>query len=278
MTVSARSAKVLPSAATWGLVDMRSGSPVRAGTFAFDEIGASTGWHSHDLHQIEYAFEGVAEVETATTHHLLPPQQAMWIPAGLSHRTTLSNVRSIAVFFDPAMVAGADERVRVLAATPLLREMIVFATRWPIDRPASDPVADVYFDALAALVHEWLEHEAPLSLPTSDDPTVRAVMEYTDAHLADVSVARLCAHVGVSERSLRRKFAAVANMTWREYLLQSRLLRAMALLADARHSVLAVSTAVGFESVSAFTRAFNRLAGETPTAYRRRALAVTSGA
>ena len=41
-----------------------------------------TGWHSHDMHQIEYAFEGVAEVETATTHHLLPPQQAMWIPAG----------------------------------------------------------------------------------------------------------------------------------------------------------------------------------------------------
>jgi AraC-like DNA-binding protein/quercetin dioxygenase-like cupin family protein len=278
VTVSARSAKVLPSAARLGLVDMRGGAPVRAGTFAFHEPGVSTGWHSHDLHQIEYAFEGVAEVETATTHHLLTPQQAMWIPAALSHRTTLSNVRSIAVFFEPAMVAGADDRVRVLAATPLLREMIVFATRWPIDRPASDPVADVYFDALAALVHEWLEHESPLSLPTSDDPVVRAVMEYTDAHLADVCVARVCAHAGVSERSLRRKFAATANMTWREYLLQSRLLRAMALLADARHSVLDVSTAVGFESVSAFTRAFNRLAGETPTAYRRRAVAVSSGA
>jgi AraC-like DNA-binding protein/quercetin dioxygenase-like cupin family protein len=278
VTVSARSAKVLPSAATLGLVDMRSGSPVRAGTFAFDQIGTSTGWHSHDLHQIEYAFEGVAEVETASTHHLLPPQQAMWIPAGLSHRTTLSNVRSIAVFFDPVMVAGADDRVRVLAATPLLREMIVFATRWPIDRPTSDPVADAFFDALAALVREWLEHEAPLSLPTSADPIVRAVMEYTDAHLADVSLANVCTHVGVSERSLRRKFGAAANMTWREYLLQSRLLRAMALLADARHSVLDVSTAVGFASVSAFTRAFTRLAGETPSVYRRRALQVTSGA
>ncbi len=232
-----------------GLVDMRSGSPVRAGTFAVDEIGTSTGWHSHDLHQIEYAFEGVAEVETATTHHLLPPQQAMWIPAGLSHRTTLSNVRSIAVFFDPTMVADADDRVRVLAATPLLREMIVFAARWPIDRPASDPVADAFFAALASLVREWLEHEAPLSLPTSADPIVRGVMEYTDAHLAEVSVAQVCAHVGVSERSLRRKFAAATHMTWREYLLQSRLLRAMSLLADARHSVLDVSTAVGFESV-----------------------------
>lgn len=249
---------------------MRRGAPVRAGTFSFEGDGVDTGWHSHDLHQIEYAFEGVAEVETATTHHLLPPQQAVWIPAGLSHRTTLNCVRSVAVFFDPAMVRGADDRVRVLAATPLLREMIVFAKRWPITRRQSDAVADAFFDSLALLVVEWLEHEAPLCLPTSTDPGVRAVMEYADAHLADATVNAVCAAVGVSERSLRRKFAAATGMTWRAYLLQSRLLRAMALLTEPGRTVLDVATAVGFDSVSAFTRAFSRLTGETPTAYRRR--------
>ena len=130
----------------------------------------------------------------------------MWIPAGLSIARRSRTVRSIAVFFDPAMVAGADDRVRVLAATPLLREMIVFATRWPIDRPASDPVADVYFDALAALVREWLEHEAPLSLPTSADPIVRAVMEYTDAHLDDVT-----RRAGVRATSASPSAACVAS-------------------------------------------------------------------
>jgi len=58
------------------------------------------------------------------------------------HSTTLERVRSIAVFFDPAMIDGGD-RVRILAATNVLREMIVYAGRWPIDRPASDPVAEV---------------------------------------------------------------------------------------------------------------------------------------
>ncbi len=284
MTVSARSAKDQPAAARparsleLGFIDMREGAPVRAGTFSYEGVDLVTGWHSHDMHQIEYALEGIAEVETVSTHHLLPPQQAVWIPAGLEHCTTLQRVRSVAVFFDPAMVRGADDRVRVLAATPLLREMIVFATRWPITRPESDPVADVYFDALAALVREWLEHEAPLSLPTSTDPIVRAVMQYTDAHLADVTRSAVCASVGVSERSLRRKFFAATGLTWREYLLQSRLLRAMGLLTDPNRTVLSVSTAVGFDSVSAFTRAFRRLTGETPTAYRRRATAVTPGA
>jgi AraC-like DNA-binding protein len=59
-------------------------------------------------------------------------------------------------------------------------------------------------------------------------------------------------------------------MTWRRYLLVSRLLRAMALLAEPGTTVLRVATDVGFDSVSAFTRAFRRYTGETPTAYRRR--------
>ncbi len=277
MTVSAGSAKDLPAAAIQyparndrGIVDMRAGSMVRAGTYVFEDGDLVSGWHAHDLHQIEYAFKGIAEVETADAHYLLPPQQAVWIPAGLSHHTTLKRVYSIAVFFDPAMIGGAGDRVRILAATDVLREMIVYAQRWPIDRPASDAVADAYFDALALLVAEWLDHEAPLCLPTSSDPVVQEAMRFTNAHLADVTLASMCAAVGVSERSLRRQFGAATSMTWREYLLQARLLRAMALLTEPGRTVIDVATEVGFDSVSAFTRAFVRLAGETPTAYRRR--------
>ena len=285
VTVSARPAKDLPGAANIdagapgvGVVDMREGSPVRAGTFPYDGGDLVTGWHSHDLHQIEYAFEGIAEVETEGAHYLLPPQQAVWIPAGLTHRTTLKRVRSVAVFFDPTMVQGANDRVRILAATPLIREMIVYGARWPIARPESDEVADAFFEALALLVTDWLAHEAPLCLPTSNDPVLRAVMDYTNAHLADVTVAAVSAAVGISERSLRRQFGAATGMTWRQYVLQSRLLRAMALLTEPGRTVIDVATEIGFESVSAFTRAFVRLTSETPTAYRRRVMATPEGA
>jgi AraC-like DNA-binding protein/mannose-6-phosphate isomerase-like protein (cupin superfamily) len=277
VTVSARSAKDLPGAANVtatppgiGIVDMRGGSPVRAGTFAYDGGDLVTDWHSHELHQIEYAFEGIAEVETDGGHYLLPPQQAVWIPAGLAHRTTLQRVRSVAVFFDPAMVEGSGDRVRILAATPVIREMIVYAARWPIARPVSDPVADAFFDALALLVVDWLAHETPLCLPTSSDPALRAVMDYTNANLGAVTVGAACAAVGISERSLRRQFGAATGMTWRQYVLQSRLMRAMALLTEPGRTVIDVATEIGFESVSAFTRAFVRLTSETPTAYRRR--------
>ena len=277
MSVSARSANDLSVAANVAHVDVRGGSRVRAGTFPF-EVGdvVVSGWHAHDLHQLEYAFQGVVEVETAAAHYLLPPQQAVWIPAGLPHKTTLRRVRTMAVFFDPTMLSGAGDRARILAAAPVIREMILYGARWPIGRPSSDPTADAFFEALALLVLEWLDHETPLCLPTSTDPLVAAVMEHTNAHLAQVSARDVCTAVGVSERSLRRLFSTATGMTWRQYLLESRLLRAMALLAEPAPSVLDVATLVGFESASAFARAFARYTGETPTAYRRRVMAAPS--
>lgn len=274
VTVSARSANELPFPADSGLVDMRGGTRVRAGTFPYDGPDAVTGWHSHDLHQIEYAFQGVVEVETGTAHHLLPPQQAVWIPAGLTHRTTLIRVRTVSVFFEPDMVPAVDGRARILAAEPVIREMILYGVRWPIGRATSDATADAFFEALARIAFEWLDNETPLSLPTTTDTDVAAVMAYTQAHLDRAAVADAARAVGWSERTLRRRFREITGMSWRSYLLQSRLLRAMALLAEPGPSVLEVATTVGFDSVSAFSRAFARYGGETPSAYRTR---VTTG-
>jgi AraC-like DNA-binding protein len=244
---------------------------MRAGTYSRtvgDEV--VTGWHSHELHQLEYAFQGIAEVETATARYLLPPQQAAWIPAGVEHSSTLTHVTAVSVFFDPAMGLPAGDRVRILAAAPVIREMLSYGRRWPISRTASDPMSDAFFDALAYLVVEWLDHETPLCLPTTRHPLVAAAMDYTNEHLADVTLPDVCAAIGTSERSLRRAFVAATGMSWRLYLQESRLLKAMALLTDERQSIITIALSVGFDSVSAFTRAFSRYTGQTPMAYRRR--------
>lgn len=276
MAISARPANDLPEPANVRSIDLRSAPTVRAGTFFWEGHDVVTGWHRHPYHQVEYALRGVAEVETPTGHYLLPPQQAIWIPAGLPHLTTLFDVTSVSVFFEPSMLPGPDDRARVLAAAPVIREMIAYGVRWPIERPESDVTADAYFDVLARLVLDWLDEEAPLWLPTTADPVIADVIAFTDTHLASATASDVCRAVGLSERTLRRRFVAATGMTWRTYLLQSRLLRAMTLLADGTggpggsRTILDVATAVGFDSPSAFTRAFQGLTGERPSAYRAR--------
>ncbi len=62
--------------------------------------------------------------------------------------------------------------------------MMIYALRWPIDRPHGDEVSDGFFRHARRLwSSEALDHEAPLSLPTSEHPIVAAAMAYTKEHL-----------------------------------------------------------------------------------------------
>ncbi|MGF7235772.1 MAG: helix-turn-helix transcriptional regulator, partial [Frankia sp.] len=161
-------------------------------------------------------------------------------------------------------------RTAIIPVPPVLREMMRYATRWPIGRSDDDAEPDAFFRALAGVVRRQLAYEAPLSLPVSDDPIVRDVMAYTAAHLAEASSAAVCRGVGISERVLRRRFAAVLGQTWREHLRQARLYRAMALLSTSTMSVGEIAAVVGFGSPSALARAFRAWTGESPSAYRDR--------
>ncbi len=271
VTVSALSDSFLSESANLPTIELRRGGRALAGSYLYEGDGLITGWHSHDVHQIEYAIGGVVEVETPAGHYLLPPQQAAWLPLGLAHQATMNpDVRTVAVMFDRTLIPHAGDRARILAVSPLIREMMIYALRWPIDRPMGDAVSDGFFRTLGNLVSEALDHEAPLSLPTSEDPIVSAAMAYTKEHLDSVTAADVSRAVSVSQRSLRRQFQTAIGLSWRTYLLHARMLRAMALLAAPGQSVADTATAVGFDSISSFTRAFAQFCGETPSSYRRR--------
>jgi AraC-like DNA-binding protein len=272
MTVPAHSAKDHVQTATTGLVNLRESNLWAGGSVTYD--GAErlvTGWHFHDVHEIEYACRGIVEVKTQAGHYLLPPHQAAWIPAGLHHQTTLNaGAQTLAVLLEPGLVALAGDRVRIIAVSALLREMMLYSARWPISRVESGAEADSYFQTLGYVVGAALDDERPLSLPVSADPVVTAATEYTRAHLNHVTVSDVTHAVGVSERTLRRIFHAHLGLSWRSYLLRARVLRSMALLAQPDRTVLEVSIAVGFDDVGAFARSFARHCGETPSAYKRR--------
>jgi AraC-like DNA-binding protein len=272
MTVSADPAKDLVQSATTGLVDLRGNSRWAGGSLAYD--GGEqlvTGWHLHDVDEIEYACRGMVEVKTEAGHYLLPPHQAAWIPAGLRHQTTLhAGVQTLAVLFEPGLVPVAGDRVRIIPVSALLREMMLYSERWPISRTESGAGPDSFFQALGYVVAEALDDEMPLHLPVPADPVAIAAADYTRAHLDRVTVSDVTRAVGISERTLRRIFSTHLGMSWRSYLLRARVLRSMALLAQSDRSVLEVSIAVGFDDAGAFARSFARHCGETPSAYKRR--------
>ena len=232
-----------------------------------DDFDLDTPWHHHDMHQLQYAFDGAIEVEDAQARHLLTRSLAAWIPAGVVHRTSLHRVRSGSILFAQNSVSSAGDRVRIVQVSSLMREMVLGAMRWPLHE-ALDLTGQAYFTALARLCAEWISEEAPLSLPTTQDPALRAAIAYTRANLRDSDIGAVCRAAGLSERSLRRRFGREIGMSWSEYRRRARMLAAAALLSDTKLPIGLVATQVGFESQSAFAKTFRGLTGRSPRDFR----------
>lgn len=257
------------------LVDLRVDPRVRAGALAWDSPDVVTGWHHHPYHQLEYALAGVAEVETERGSFLLARHLAMWIPAGAEHNTTLRGVRSVSLFIHPDDLRPEVDAPTVIGVAPVLREMIHYATRWPIDRAqiadgVVDHSADAFFAAIGVLLTDAIAKALPLHLPAATDALVERVLRRTLVDLPDPDLAEICRSIGLSERTLRRRIRADIGMSWADYVAHARLMRAMALLAGSDDSVIDIAATVGFASPSGFTKAFRRLSGTTPAAYRKR--------
>jgi AraC-like DNA-binding protein/effector-binding domain-containing protein len=87
------------------------------------------------------------------------------------------------------------------------------------------------------------------------------------------SLAALARRAGVSPFHLHRLFSGVAGETPKAYSLRLRLSHGAALLLTGDASVLDIALTCGFRNHESFTRAFKRLFGLTPSAYRSRGFA-----
>ncbi len=99
---------------------------------------------------------------------------------------------------------------------------------------------------------------------------LRRVVEYiNDCLEMDLSLPELAALVGLNADYFARAFKQTTGISPHRYVLLKRMDRACALLSDARISIAEISLRSGFANQSAFTTAFGRIRGTTPSVYRR---------
>ena len=82
------------------------------------------------------------------------------------------------------------------------------------------------------------------------------------------TVERLARLVGLSRSVLAERFTDMVGQPPMQYLALWRMQLASRLLVEGSH-VAAVAGAVGYESEAAFSRAFKKLVGQAPAAWRR---------
>ncbi len=250
----------------------KSGLDLIGGSHLSTGLEMDTGWHIHDMHQFQYAFEGYIEVEDENSRYLVPHQFGVWIPAGTEHRTWLKGGGSGSVFLRRDSIDVEDPRISIIRVPPLMREMILESMRWPILEGYEDETGNAFFTAFALLCREWLAKRSELILPVSADPRIKQIMEYTVDHLSEVSLDSVCEAVGMSRRTLRRRFSAEMGMSWDEFRLRARIFKAIELLENGAVPIGDIAMRVGYKSQSAFAKSFKALLHDSPSGYRKRVI------
>ena len=87
----------------------------------------------------------------------------------------------------------------------------------------------------------------------------------------ELQIAALAEKIGVSYHHLCRKFKKERGGTIGSYVAQLRIERAKELLESSSYSVAEVSKQCGYQSTVQFHRMFERLVGDTPMQYRKKA-------
>ncbi|MCY1059513.1 helix-turn-helix transcriptional regulator [Nannocystis sp. SCPEA4] len=236
--------------------------------------GTDTDWHAHVRHQLLFASSGQMHLETADAQWLLPPQQAAWIPAGVRHRVRVRATADLCTAYlgppTPDLAGGAC----VFAVPPVVSAMLEHAVRWDPRRRHGDE-ADRFFAVLVDVCRDAVRRGRPWFLPTARTPELARAMAHVLARPgAPHTVAAAARVAAVSPRTLARRFAAEAHMSFETFVRAARLLRAMSRLLEPGAQVTEVGHEVGFTSPAAFSRAFASFVGEPPSAWRRRHAAV----
>lgn len=223
--------------------------------------------HAHGWHQLVHATSGVLTVAVEGRSFVISPEQAVWLPTGVRHRVgSLLGAQFRSLWIADEVGRNVAERPAVFAVQPLLRALILEAV-------AIEGREDEggYAGRVTALILDQLRRACPLpgALPW---PREGPLVGLCEALYADPSDPRgpedWGRALGMSGRTLARRFEAEVGMSMRSWRRHLRLFKAVELMGGGL-SVTQTAMQLGYGATSAFVYAFRAELGRSPQAYMR---------
>lgn len=127
--------------------------------------------------------------------------------------------------------------------------------------------------ALEQLLLEWVTRVAEAVKEKKEEklPIAAFVMEYIQDHLSEeIYMDVLADKLKISSGYLSSYFKAKTGKNIVDYINETRIEKATALLADSRIKIHDAAKAVGYQNITSFNRMFKKYTGMTPSEYRKR--------
>ncbi len=238
------------------------------GAVVFGEFDLSGGtwfpWHRHATHQLAWTSRSALTVNVGDAHWVLPPSRALWLPAGVQHRTGAARATVLrGIYIDPVRCPVDWPEPTMVEVSPLLRELLDYLAGDDLGPAERDHGERLAFDLLRPV------RAIPIGVRRPPDERAATIADLLTADPADPrSLSELAAVAGVSARTLARLFLDGTGVTFGAWRTQLRLRASLPLLA-AGVPLAGVAHRVGYATPSAFVAAFRREVGVSPGRYFR---------
>lgn len=224
--------------------------------------------HAHNWNQLVYAISGVLRVVADGRSFVISPDLGAWVPAGTVHRVGSYLGAEFRSLWIEEGAEGSPEtsQVTVFRVSPLLRALI----RESADVDGQDD-ADDYYGRIQRLIMDQLCRASAVSsiLPWPRTAALSQLCECLYADPADPrGLEEWGKELGMSERTLARRFLADTGVTLRSWRRSLRQFRAIELL-ESGLDITSTALELGYSSTSAFTYAFRMEMQCTPQVYMR---------
>lgn len=220
--------------------------------------------HTHASGQLLLALRGNVVCMMPESLWMVPPQCAVWIPAGTAHCSRVSAGSSVCLLFVREEEGQLPPRSCTLSITPLVRELIRHVAALPQDYEPGSHTERLVQVLLTELSRMPVSN---LRLPASADPRLRTVAESVlDSPAQRRTLADWAKLLGMSRRSLARLVTVETGMSFGQWSRQLYLLLAIHRLSEGA-SVQETAWALGYESVTAFITMFKKALGTSPAQY-----------
>lgn len=220
-------------------------------------------FHHHQVHQFLHLIKGVLRVYAQNRCWVIVPSRGLLIPAGVQHSLmAIGNVDLRALYIQPKGEFVFEDHIGIFQVSPLFSELISTATEFKdlmINKGTrEDRISQLILDELCLM--KTVDFNVLMPISTE----LKVFCEKVANHYARPwEIADVAFSLGVSEKTISRKFRNETGMGFGEWLRCFRLLKSMELMASG-YSVTDAALAVGYESQSSFSMTFRKRIGLSP--------------
>lgn len=250
------------------------------------EPGAASLLHYHDEIEFIVVYEGIISCTAYGKVYEACEGEVMFINSGVAHSTfrkTKNRVGLIQLREDdfcesPSGVLKYTERLNASYYTPVKvfsgKEIFLAADELLCESEARGTgyaafVRSSVYRLLGYLYRGGVLADKERIYKTRELEKIMPLLSYVNENYAmDITLDEASARLGFDPSYFCRIFKAATGATFVEYLNLVRISRAEKLLSEGGSGILEISEAVGFSSVSYFSRIFKRYKGCSPGVYR----------